>query len=78
MTLIRVERPNQSKRGMLYLVDLAGTEDAVVADKAEKEFKSSVQTNSDLVRAGGARRGGAGRAFCECGWVRGVGLCGDS
>ncbi len=46
-----MERPNQSKRGLLYLVDLSGTEDAVLADKHQREFKSSVQTNSDLVRA---------------------------
>jgi hypothetical protein len=55
VTLVRVERPNQGKRGMLYLVDLAGTEDAVLGDHPDREvkaqFKTSVLTNSDLVGA---------------------------
>jgi hypothetical protein len=49
VTLVRVERPNQAKRGMLYLVDLSGTEDPEAAEKPDNEFRSSVQTNSDLV-----------------------------
>lgn len=51
VTVVRVERPNQSKRGLLYLVDLSGLSDACDVDSVSEKsvFKDSLHTNSDVV-----------------------------
>ncbi len=52
VTVVRVERPNQAKRGLLYLVDLSGMSDMGDADVGmeRSQLKDAIGTNSDLVR----------------------------
>lgn len=51
VTVVRVERPNVGKRGLLYLVDLCGMSE-LSDDRGESSasVKDTVSTNSDVVR----------------------------
>jgi kinesin family member 5 len=48
VTVVRVERPNQSKRGLLYLVDLCGMADVSEATEKAASFKEGLSANSDV------------------------------